>query len=195
MIQLLFIVTIGLLCANNVRAQEEHFVHATVIDGDTVPKVWLNTVYVSETRAFKSNRARKKYNHLKYHVKKVYPYAKMAGNLYHKYQDSLSLAASDRQRKKFYKLMEDELRAEYEEDLKKMGMTQGRILIKLIDREIGQTSFHVVKDLRNGLTAFVFQSLAKIFGHDLKAQYDPTGEDRVIEDIVVAIERGYIKLE
>ena len=104
-------------------------------------------------------------------------------------------AASDRQRKKFYKLMEDELRAEYEEDLKKMGMTQGRILIKLIDREIGQTSFHVVKDLRNGLTAFVFQSLAKIFGHDLKAQYDPTGEDRVIEDIVVAIERGYIKLE
>ncbi len=195
MTRFLYIAFLILLAPTYLSAQEENYVHATVLDGDTIPKVWLNTVYVSEARAFKSKRARNKYHRLKYHVKKVYPYAKMAGNLYHKYEDSLSLAASDKQRRKFYKLMEQELRAEYEDDLKKMGLTQGRILIKLIDREIGQTSYHVVKDLRNSLTAFVFQSLAKLFGHDLKSEYDPTGDDRIIEDIVVAIERGYIKLE
>lgn len=184
-----------ILLPEETTAQEDHFVHATISDGDTVPQIWLHTVYVSEARTFKSKRARKKYNRIKYHVKKVYPYAKLAGSLYDKYHDSLATASTDRERNRFYKQIERELRAEYEDELKQLGITQGRILIKLIDREIGQTSYDVVKDLRNGLTAFFWQSLARLFGHDLKSQYAPKGEDRIIEDIVVAIERGYIKLE
>ncbi len=185
-----------LLFAFSSKAQEgKKIVSASVIDGDTVPRIWLNTVYVDDVRKFKSKRQRRKYNHLKYHVKKVYPYAKLAGQLYIKYEDSLALASTHKQRKKFYKQIERELRHEYEEELKKMTVTQGRILIKLVDREIGQTSYEVVKELRSTITAFFWQSLARLFGHDLKAEYDPKGRDRDIENIVVAIERGFIKLD
>jgi len=171
----------------------EKIVSAIVDEGDTIPVVWLKSIYVNEARNFRSKRQRRKYNRLKYHVKKVYPYAKLAGQLFQKYQDSLALATTNREKNRFYKQIEKELRDRYESELKKLSVTQGRILIKLVDREIGSSSYEILKELRSTFTAFFWQSLAKLFGNDLKARYDPLGEDKAIENIVVLIERGYIK--
>ena len=81
---------------------------------------------------------------------------------------------------------------EFEKEVKKLTISQGIILVKLIDRETGRTSYQVIKELKGGFTAFFWQGLARIFGNNLKAEYDPVDKDRVIEDIVMGIEAGFI---
>jgi len=193
----IFLVLILATARVELFAQEEggqpKIVSAIVENGDTVPVVWLHSIYVNEARNFRNKRQRRRYNHLKYHVKKVYPYAKLAGNLFQQYEDSLAMCATHRERKRFYKKIELELRDRYEDELKNLSITQGRILIKLVDREIGSSSYEILSELRNVFTAFFWQSIAKIFGNDLKARYDPLGEDKEIENIVVLIEQGFIK--
>ena len=76
--------------------------------------------------------------------------------------------------------------------VKKLTITQGIILVKLIDRETGHTSYEVIKDLKGGFTAFFWQGIARIFGNNLKAEYNPDGEDAKIEDIVRGIESGFL---
>jgi hypothetical protein len=90
----------------------------------------------------------------------------------------------------YVKLAEAELRAEFEAEVKDLTMSQGRVLIKLIDRQTGRTSFDLVERLRGAFTAYVWQGLARIFGQDLRSTYDPDGEDRMMELIVQRIERG-----
>ena len=85
-------------------------------------------------------------------------------------------------------MVESDLRAEYEEELMKLTVTQGKILIKLVDRETGNSSYNLVKELRNGLTAFFWQGLARLFGNDLKTEYDAIAFDKDIEQIVASIE-------
>ena len=88
--------------------------------------------------------------------------------------------------------MEDELREEYEGDLRKLTITQGIILIKLVDRETGDTSYELVKQFRGSFSAFFWQQLARLFGHNLKLQYEPYGEDYLIEEVVQLIEAGKV---
>jgi hypothetical protein len=76
--------------------------------------------------------------------------------------------------------------------LRKLTFTQGRILIKLIDRETGHTTYEIVKELKGSLSAFFWQSVARIFGSNLKMEYDAKGDDRMIEDIVIRIENGML---
>ena len=90
------------------------------------------------------------------------------------------------------KQAEKELWDRYGTELKKMTMTQGLILIKLIDRETGSTSFDLVQELRGNFTAFIFQGIARIFRLNLKSSYNDAGEDQRIEDIVLLIEQGDI---
>jgi len=82
--------------------------------------------------------------------------------------------------------------AKYEDDLKKLTMTQGRILLKLVDREIGNTSYNLVKEYRGSISAAFWQGIARLFGSNMKAEYDPKGEDAEIEEIVQLIEAGII---
>lgn len=178
---------LGLL-AQQVAPPAKKWVSATVLEGDTVPLVYLDYHSVKAPRIFKSKRERQKFNRLKYNVEKVYPYAKMASALLIQYEDSIANAETDRERKKFYKKVEEDLRAEYEDELMKLSVTQGRILIKLIDRETGSTSYNLVKDLRNTITAFFWQGLARLFGNDLKDEYDPHDKDKDIEQIMLALE-------
>ena len=90
------------------------------------------------------------------------------------------------------KTAEKEIKEEYGEELKDLTFSQGKILIKLLDRETGNTSFELVQDLRGKFTAFWYQAFARIWGYNLKVKYDPEGEDKEIEDIVVMIENGSI---
>jgi hypothetical protein len=178
---------------NPAQAQKDGIVMlAEVIDGDTVPVKYLPYVTIVEERRFMSDYERRKWERLKKNVKKVYPYAKLAGQLLEKYQVQLDTVTSERQRKKYFKKIEQELKAEFDDDLRKMTTTQGRILIKLVDRETGESSYEIVQEFRGNISAFFWQGLSRMFGQDLKSRYDPYGEDADIENIIHLIEAGMI---
>lgn len=162
---------------------------AIIIDGDTVPVISLPPARVTSKRVFKSKRESKKYYKLVYHVKKVLPYAKLAGKRMHEVEDEVK-DMTPRERKKRMKDLEKEIKRDYEGELTKLSFTQGRILIKLLDRETGEVSYDIVKEFRGGFTAWFFQGIAKMFDYDLKSEYDPEGDDKLIEQIVQKVERG-----
>jgi len=90
------------------------------------------------------------------------------------------------------KKAEKELEAQFGNEIKDLTFSQGKILIKLVYRETGNSTFDIVKDLRGGFTAFIWQTMARIFGYNLKNGYDPAGEDQAIEQVILMIEAGAI---
>ncbi|MEQ8324461.1 MAG: DUF4294 domain-containing protein [Vicingaceae bacterium] len=166
---------------------------AKVEKGDTVVLGFLNPVYVTENwNPRQKKRFTRKYLKLIRDVKKAYPYAKLAGNKLNEYEGELAAIESKGERRRFLNKVENELRNEYEGDLKSLTITQGVILIKLVDRETGDTSFELVKQFRGSFSAFFWQSLARLFGHNLKLNYDPHGEDYLIEEVIQLIESGKV---
>jgi hypothetical protein len=162
---------------------------AIIVGSDTIPLISLPPVNAVAKRTFPTKRAERKYNKLVYAVKKVLPYAKLAGKRMNEVEEELK-TLTPQQRKKRLKDLEKEIKRDYEGELKKLTFTQGRILIKLLDRETGQVSYDIVKEFRGGFTAWFFQGIAKMFDYDLKAEYDPEKDDRLIESIVVKVENG-----
>lgn len=165
-------------------------VRAIVVDGDTLPLISLPEVKVFPPMEFSSRREARNYDKLVRDVKKVYPYARLAGIKLEEYNRQMALIPKEKDRKKLMKKAEDDLRAQFEEDLKKLTFSQGRILIKLIDRETGNPSYDLLKDLRGSISAVFWQSLGRIFGYNLKTEYDAKGDDKLIESIIVRIEAG-----
>jgi hypothetical protein len=165
-------------------------VYAIIVDGDTIPVITLKEFSVVVPRTFSNPKEAEKWDRLKRDVKKAYPYAKIAGQKLKEYNDVLAEMKNEKERKAFLKVKEKEMKEEFENDLKKLTIKQGRILIKLIDRETGSTSYDLVKELRGSFSVFMWQSLARMFGTNLKDTYDAKGEDRAIEEIVKMIERG-----
>ena len=165
---------------------------ANVIDGDTIPVIPLKEVNVYALKVIKNKREARRFSRLVRNVKKVYPYAKIAGIKLNKYNDILLKTENERERRKIMKKAEDEIQEEFGKDIKKLNFSQGKILIKLIDRETENSSFKLVQDLRGKFQAFFWQAFARIFGYNLKVKYDPEDEDRNIEMIVKMIECGMI---
>lgn len=169
-------------------------VTAIVIGNDTIPVINLPVFRIMDVRNFKNKKEEKNYYRLKRDVLKVYPYAKLAGEKLRLYNDTLLTIQSEKLRKKFLKKVEEELKNEFTDDLEDMTINQGRILIRLIDRQTGNTSYHLVEELRGTFSAFFWQSIARLFGHNLKTRYNPKqGEDKTIEEIVLLIENGDYK--
>lgn len=167
-------------------------VRAMVIEGDTIPVIALKEVEIYSLTIPQSRRAKRKLTKLIKNVKKVYPWARLAGIQLRKYDNLLVAANSDRERRKIMKDAEKEINEKYGGDLKKLTFTQGLILIKLVDRETGDSSYKLVQELRGSFTAFFYQAFARIWGYNLKVKYDPDGDDKQIETIVRMIERGQI---
>lgn len=165
-------------------------VHAALHEGDTIPLVHLSEANVYAHWRPKDNRAAERYSKLVRQVIKVYPYAKLTGQLIREYDNDLAQIEKAHDQDLYVKLAEAELRAEFEAEVKDLTVGQGKVLVKLIDRETGETSYELVKQLRGSFVAFVWQGVAQLFGQDLKADYDPVGEDSTIELIVQRIERG-----
>lgn len=165
------------------------FVSATIDqNGDTLPRVFLNYYYVWAKRSFPDKKEERKYNKLEKNVRIVYPYAKKASQLLLKYKSEMDTITNERVKNKYYKKIEEELWTEYGDELQNMTVSQGRILIKLVDRETDKTSYELVKEMRSGFTAFVFQGMARMFGHNLKSEYNAFQQDKYIEEIILAIE-------
>jgi hypothetical protein len=132
------------------------------------------------------------YRKLVYNTKKVYPYAKLAAIKLNQYEEILEETKNKRKRKKIMKRAEDDIMDEFGEELKSLTTSQGKILIKLLDRETGKNSYEIVKNLRGRFRAFFYQTVGRLFGYDLKERYDPKGKDKDIETIVNMIESGVL---
>jgi len=163
---------------------------ATVIDGDTVPMVDLQTVQVVTNFDFHSPRHYEQWTRTKFNVKKVYPYAIIAAAKLKEYDRALAAMDNEKQKKAFMKVCEKDLRSEFEDELKGLTVSQGKILMKLIDREAGKTTYEVVRQLRGSFQATMWQAIATIFGHNMKAEYDANVEDLMIERAVKLVESG-----
>jgi hypothetical protein len=187
----------GQVAQTDTTSDGKYILQTMVVDGDTIPVVTLSTQTVASYRKSRSKRYRRKWSKMHRNVVKTYPYAKLAGDLINEYNRNLSELPTEAEREAYLDRCEEDLKAEFEDDLKKMTTSQGRVLIKLIDRETGDTSYELIKQLRNGFTAFVWQGVAKLFGSDLKANYDPLSNetDYMIEEIVSMIESGQIQVE
>lgn len=171
-----------------------HVLQAVVVNGDTIPVVQLPELNVEARWRPKDRRAAERYTKLVRQVVKVYPYARLTGQLLAEYEHDMEQIERTGDQELYIKLAEAELRAEFEAEVKDLTVSQGKILVKLIDRQTGQTSYNLVKQLRGSFVAFVWQGMARLFGQDLKSDYDPKGEDSTIELIVQRIERGELPL-
>ena len=187
-----------LLCwQNKAQSQETNLdsiqVSKVIIDGnDTIPIVELEEVRVYKRSDFDYLSYKRRDLRLVRNVKKAYPYAKVAGRKLKELDEELVKLKTEAEQEEYIKWAEKEIMREFEKEVKKLTITQGIILVKLIDRETGHTSYEVIKDLKGGFTAFFWQGIARIFGNNLKTEYNPYGEDAKIEDIVLGIEAGLI---
>ena len=166
--------------------------HYIVEGGDTTFIDNLPSPYIFyHPRNKKQTREWRKYYKTIYNFKKVYPYALKAKTIVAE-ADS-TLLHSDftaREREKYLKRYEKKLFKEFEKPLKNMTLSQGRLLLKLLDRELGRTSYYVIKSYRGGAAAGFWQGVARLFGSDLKKPYDKYGEDKFIEELVILYQQG-----
>lgn len=167
-------------------------VRAHIQGQDTIPVIDLQPVSVFAPRVFSSNFEARRYERLVYNVKRVYPYAQLAGIRLREYNEELAAMKSDAQRRRAIRQIERDIRDEFEADLMRLTRTQGMILIKLIDRETSHTSYELLREFRGMVSAVFWQSLGRLFGYNLKTPYDPLGEDYLIEEIVLMIEAGFL---
>ncbi len=163
-----------------------------ITEDDTLPQVDLPVVVITDFHPERSEEYQRKWDLLMKRVVKVYPYAKVAGELMRAYDRQLSELTTKKDRKAYLNMAEEELKREFEGEIRDMTVREGYILIKLIDRETGDTSYELIKQLKGGFTAFMWQTVARIFGSNLKENYDSEGEDQMIEEIVAMIEAGEI---
>jgi hypothetical protein len=188
---IILITWIGLLLPAFSQSYDVIVVKAKVENGDTVPMMYLPEVRIKGYIIYRSPADQRRFDRLVRNVKKVYPYARLAGLKLQEF-DSMMAGLTEKEQRQLYKKAEDELKAEFGEELKGLTFSQGRILLKLVDRETGTPTYHIVKELRGSFVAFFWQNLSRLFGYNLKENYDPEGKDKEIETIVLMIENGMI---
>jgi hypothetical protein len=182
-----------LFLQSNLFSQEKGFSTGYKIEGrDTIYYMNLSEVYLfSWDNKRKKDKEWREFYRLVYNFRKTYPYALIAKE---KINEADSILATrklnKREREKFIQQFEMRLFNEFEKPLRKMTFSQGKLLLKLIDREIGQSSYSIIKSYRGGAAAGFWQGIAKIFGSDMKKPYDKFGDDKLTEELVQMYKRG-----
>ncbi len=168
-------------------------VQALVIGGDTILVSNIPELNIYPM-VFANRWEHWKYKRLIRNVKVAYPYAKMAGNKLRDLDLRLASMRNERQKRQFIDKTEKDLRNEFEDQLKKLTISQGKILIKLVYRETGNTTYQVVQDVKGNFSAGFWQAVARVFGSNLKTPYNPETdeEDKVIEYIIQLMEMGLL---
>lgn len=180
-----------LFCFLYVKGYSQHGRYDTirlggiVAAGDTLPYGFIREV---EVYGHMDAATRNRLAQLRYNVTKVYPYALIAADLLDKVDREMQDMAKKRDKKAYLKATERELNARFKDELKNLTVTQGKILVKLINRQTGRDCYEVIKNLKGGLNARMYQTVAFFFDNDLKEQYDPYHADSDIEYIVRQIE-------
>lgn len=195
---LLLLLSIGLFTKG--KAQDplrtnivpEGYQRAQINNGDTIAVVNLREVYIFPQRKFKNKREQAKYNKLVSDVKRTLPYAKMVYETLIETYEYIETLPTEKAKQEHLKRMEKELFAEYKPVLKKLSLSQGKLLIKLIDRECNQSSYNLVKAFLGSFRAGFWNLFAGLFGASLKTEYDPYGKDALTEQVVILVENGLI---
>lgn len=178
------------------RAQDSHgpnkiLSYATILDGDTIPLVHLKPVHIVRKWALLSEKEIRKNQKLIRNVKKTLPYAKEARKRLQELDKELA-GMSPKKRKEYIKQVEEEVLDDFRDDLEKLTFSQGKVLLKLVDRETGNNSYTLVADLRGKFRASFYNTFARMFGFNLKEHYDPkhNKEDELLERVVRSVELG-----
>ncbi len=186
----------GLLACEILFAQTEDygFTQLELRNGDTVLVTYVREIqiHLGKKGAKKISSEYQEYQRLQKYVKKVYPYAVLAAQKLKEYEKELAATQSDFEKRRIMKKVEKALVDKYGNELKNLTINQGKILLKLIDRETGHSSYELVKEMRGSFPAAIWQGLACLFDQNLKSEYDAYGEDKDIEQIVKKIQRGLI---
>ncbi len=171
-------------------AKVSYLLKTATYDGQTYPSVELKEiiVYGRLPKGVRFNYRR--HARLVYNVKKVYPYSIIVREELGRVNRLLETMPNEKDRRNFLQQYEKDILNEYEDDIKHMTITQGKILIKLIDRETANTSYDLISEYRNKFTASFWQTIARIFGTSLKSTYDPAGDDYLVEQVIREIEAG-----
>ena len=164
----------------------------SVEDGDTIPHVYLPTVYVFPELTFKNDKERQQYNKLVRDVKRTLPYARLIYETLIETYEYIETLPDEKSKQAHLKRMEKELYAQYKPELKKLTLSQGKLLIKLVDRECHQSSYNLAKAYLGRFRAGFWNIFAGMFGASLKTKYDPNGKDALTERVVLLVQCGAI---
>ena len=159
----------------------------TIDKGDTIP-----LVHILPIRKYARKPDMRRYQRLIRQVKKCYPLAKQARIEMEKMERQLLAVKDKKAQEKLAKQLQKQLIKQYTPVILKMTISEGKVLLKLIDRETEYTAFQIIKDFRGGFVAGFWQMFAKMFGNNLKLEYEPENRDRVLEQIVTYYEMGWL---
>ena len=159
----------------------------TVEKGDSIP-----LVHILPIRKYERKPDMRRYQRLIRMVKKCYPLAKQAHLEMEKMERQLLTVKDKKEQEKLSKELQKQLIKEYTPVILKMTFSEGKVLLKLIDRETKYTAFEIIKDFRGGFVAGFWQMFAKMFGNNLKLEYEPEGKDKILEQIVTYHEMGWL---
>lgn len=165
-----------------------------VLDGDTLPHMWIREVYIRDQaprwlvkERRRQRRDQENFQLLRYNVYIVYPYAVQAAHILKDVDSVLASLYSKEAKQQFKRNKENELNRKFKNELENLTIGQGQILVKLIARETGKPCYQIVRELKGGFNAGIWQAVAILFNNNLKNGYDPEGEDAAIESIVQEI--------
>lgn len=173
-------------------AQGKLLVPVCVYEGDTIPSFTLPTVYIFKPMRFKNKRQRERYTKLVRDVKKVLPIAKEINRAIIETYEYMQTLPNKKAREQHIKAVEKGLKQQYTPRMKKLTFAQGKLLIKLVDRQTNSTTYELVKAFMGPFKAGVYQTFAAMFGASLKKEYDADGDDAMTERIILLVESGQI---
>jgi hypothetical protein len=163
-----------------------------VVGNDTFAMVYLPDVEVTARMPRHLARKRAVYDRLRTNVIRVYPYAVIAADVLKDVDGNLAKLGDDKDaRKQYLKKIEKELNKRFKGELENLTISQGQVLVKLINRQTGKNCYGIIKELKGGFSAVIWQSVALLFSNNLRREYEPTGRDADIEGIVAELEANY----
>lgn len=201
----LLIILVGLLWLQSgfsLKAQEKKSLYPALVEeiraeeGQGVPIIVLKPVYSFPHKKFTSKRQREKYEkeyaRLVYNIKKVYPYAVQASLILKDIDQEYSQLKTKKEKKAYIDKMEKVAFRDFEKPLRSFTYSQGRLLIKLVDRQTNRTAYSILKEFKGGFSAFFWQSVAVIFSSSLKYEFEADGNDRMLNELILLYEAGLL---
>jgi len=183
---LLFLVLFSFSTNAQVTPKENQQMGYVLTEKDSILNDTIELPEIIITKEKLDPEAQKQFLILQNRVYKVYPYAKLAADRLTALNNGMARLNSNREKKKYFKIVEDYLNNEFEDRLKKLSRKQGQILVKLVHRQTGITTYDLIKNLKSGFKAFVSNTTANLFDISLKKEYKPyeVNEDYLIETIL-----------
>lgn len=196
--RLIFLILFLSFIAVHLNAQEQtttikgYVVPICVYKGDTIPSMRMPTLYVYKPLKFKNKKQQQEYNRLVRNVKKTLPIAKEVNRAIIETYEFLQTLPDEKAREKHLSMVEKSIKEQYTPRMKQLTLSQGKLLIKLVNRETSSSSYELVKAFLGPFKAGFYQAFAAIFGASLKKEYHPEDEDALIERIIILVENGQL---